>query len=72
MYKPLTDEKWEKLIRRITSEDEAKRIHAALRLARSAADAERTRNALLPLVNDERVASLVSYVLERLPARHAA
>jgi hypothetical protein len=72
MYEPLPDDKWERLIRRLTSDDQAKRVHAALRLARSSADAERTRAALLPLLNHEAAGGLVAWVLERLPAQRAA
>ncbi|MGL4549776.1 MAG: hypothetical protein ACRC33_01205 [Gemmataceae bacterium] len=72
MYEPMTDDKWERLVRRITSDDEAKRVHAALRLARSAGDAERTRAALLPLLGHDQAGGIVAWVLERLPARRAA
>jgi hypothetical protein len=64
----LPDEKWERLVGRLRSEDEAKRVHAALRLSGSRVDADRTRPAMQEALADENahVRKLASWVLAQL------
>jgi hypothetical protein len=63
----MSDAKWIKLIDRLHSADENKRLHAALLLSRATGHAARTREVLLPLLEGEEPArSLASWILARL------
>lgn len=68
----MSDDTWNKLVLRLTSVDEDKRLHAALRLSRSPADADRTRAALEPLLTHPLAGSVAAWVMARLPRRDAA
>jgi hypothetical protein len=64
----MEDAKWIKLIDRLHSADESKRLHAALLLSRASEDAGRTREVLEPLLEgEEPVRSLAAWILARLP-----
>lgn len=72
--KRLSEEKLQRLLRRLHSPDEAVRVHAALRLTGAGVDAEAIRPTLEDALSDPEahVRHLAGWVLERLPATRRA
>lgn len=64
----LPDERWERLVARLRSADDAKRAHAAYRLGSSLPDAGRTREAMRVALTDAEphVRKLAAWVLTQL------